>query len=129
MRVQRGFPLIRFGFAVVKPISCFVILLPFISLLFTIWQPIDDRYQNQRFVVRLYRWLRWKPWFFVLGWLKILLWVLWGCKPMAWQDCQTGEMEYDTRRTTFFLLRNFNSSQADIKMNHLYTLEETFAGL
>jgi hypothetical protein len=74
--------------------------------------PIDDRYQNQNFLVKFYRWLRWKPYFglyFLYWFLKYLLkykgkipsglvWLFWCCA----------------------------MARADMKMEHYYTLEELF---
>jgi hypothetical protein len=59
-----------------------------------------NRYQHQRLPVKLYRWLRWKPWYAAKA---VRATIRHGYLPEIW---------------------SLHMALADCKMNHLYTMEE-----
>lgn len=84
---------------------------------------MDDRYQNQTRLVKAYRWLRWKPWFYALAVARACRWAATGCKPLVISE----ECEYvETRWSTIDLLWSLTIAEASIKMNHLFTMEEVW---
>lgn len=82
----------------------------------------DDRYQNQTRVVKFCRWLRWKPFYCVLGCWAIVRWAARGCPKFA------EEPDWPmTRWEHMGMIWRLSTSEADMKMRHYYTLEEVLS--
>lgn len=65
-------------------------------------------YQDCNLFIKIYRWLRWKPWYGLLT----LLWIIrYKCRYI-----KVGKYSID--------IWIYYMSMADIKMNHLYSIEE-----
>lgn len=75
----------------------------------------DDRYQNQPLLIRIYRWIRWKPLYFVKAGLDIFKTFF--NKGILWDSY---EKAYFRRSFIFSLIL----SEADTEMKHYYFLNE-----
>ncbi len=82
---------------------------------------MDDRYQYQNRLVKIYRWLRWKPYYKVRAIYALILWVIGG------SEIPVEDKPFFANRKQYILhiIFLFNSL-AEYKMKHLYTLEEAF---
>lgn len=89
----------------------------------------DDRYQNQNFIVRAYRWLRWKPAYAILASYRVARWALRGCKPITWDTPDEDGWPVETRRSTLECIWGTTMGTASIRMKHYYTLEEVLGDL
>lgn len=79
----------------------------------------DNRYQHQNGFVRLYRWLRWKPYYAYLATSAIAFWVVTGAK------IAPDETDWFPNRLIFVRhLWRCYMSLADFEMQHYYTFEE-----
>jgi len=78
---------------------------------------MDDRYQNQTFFVRVYRWMKWKPVFFIKGVYFVFKTFL--NKELLWDS---HEKAYFRRRFIFKSVYR----QSESKMKHYYHGYELF---
>lgn len=84
----------------------------------------DTRYQHQPWYIKTYRWLRWRPWYWVKVWFVITGWAIRGAKPLRWGE---GENAFGFDRwhsIEHFLI--MYKGLAECKMQHYYTTEEVF---
>jgi hypothetical protein len=75
----------------------------------------DDRSQNKNLIVKIYRWLKWKPIYFIKANLYAIKTLF--DKDLLWDE---EEKAYFKRRFIFELIYN----EASSKMKHYYTFEE-----
>ena len=84
----------------------------------------DDRYQFQTRIIKIYRWLRWKPWYVLLTTLTIVRWLVTGAK------IPTEEKLWFIMREDYIKhLWTMGMALAECKMKHLYTLEEVIGNM
>ena len=69
---------------------------------------LANRFQNQNLLVKAYRWLCWKPYYTV----RAVVWLVGNCYRESKEDLHIGWI--------------FWMAQADLKMNHWFTMEEVF---
>ncbi len=82
---------------------------------------MDDRYQYQNRLVKIYRWLRWKPYYKVRAIYALILWVIGGSEiPVEDKPFFANRKQYIS--FTF----EISDGLADYKMKHLYAFEEVF---
>jgi hypothetical protein len=79
----------------------------------------DTRYQFQPWYIRTYRWLRWRPWYYILVSYVLYRWCLNGSKiPPEEEDWFTSRAAYINH-----ILRCY-SSLAHMKMEYYWTMDE-----
>lgn len=76
---------------------------------------MDNRYQNQSILIKIYRWLKWKPLYFAKALLFTFKTIF--NKNLLWDSY---EKAYFRRNVLFSLIL----SKSDSKMNHYYTMDE-----
>lgn len=76
----------------------------------------DDRYQFQPWIVKAWRWLQWRPLYFVLAclWMPVAFVAVWFVDPWP---CQT---RWETLASVW---RQFGA-KAEYRMGHWWTLDE-----
>jgi hypothetical protein len=85
---------------------------------------MDNRYQHQPRHIKLYRWLRWRPyWALKAAWV-ILKWVLSGAR-ISYEE----QFWCMTRWSYVKFLWRIHRSLADCSMRHIFTMEEVISDL
>jgi hypothetical protein len=81
-----------------------------------------SEYNSKPWPIRLYRWLKWRPWFFVLFCYWILWWALKGAKlpEDRWQTID--RPIFPTRRSFVSHLWTISASMADHRMGNSISL-------
>ena len=80
---------------------------------------MDDRYQYQCRLVKLYRWCRWKPWYALKAVVAIV----------RYPNIPPDEDWFRTRKKWRRHLWDLHMAVASAKMRHLYTFEEVLDDL
>lgn len=80
---------------------------------------MSDRYQNQCLIVKVYRWLRWKPLYAIYAYWILFRWMCSGAKIPA----EEAEW-FKTRRAYASHTKTLFESLAECEMKHYYTFEE-----
>jgi hypothetical protein len=91
-------------------------------------EQLANRYQNQPRHIKIYRWLKYKPYSYVRGVYLIVWWVLRGCVPDSF-ELEEGKTFTFTRLQTMNTLWRVGTSIATTGMEHWYTYEEVFENL
>ena len=80
---------------------------------------MPDRYQNQCLIVRVYRWLRWKPLYALYAYWTLLRWACAGARipseEAGW---------FPTRRAYASHIKRMFDGLASCEMKHYYSFEE-----
>lgn len=83
----------------------------------------DDRYQNQTYWVKCYRWWRYKPIYTVVAYFNVLRYIVSGM-PKHQHIFPDGYVWRETRWESIKTIFVVSASMADIKMRHLYDWDE-----
>lgn len=86
---------------------------------------MDDRYQHQTQLVKAYRWLRWKPLYFVIAFLHVARWFIHGMRPMTLPADESCPEFIYSRLDTCKCIWALGTSTAEVKMKHYYSIDET----
>jgi hypothetical protein len=84
---------------------------------------MDNRYQHQPRHIKLYRWLRWRPYWAIKATWVILKWLLSGARiseDYYWCKSRWGHVKF---------LWRIHRSLADCSMRHIFTMEEVMQHL
>lgn len=88
----------------------------------------DNRYQYQPCYIKLWR-RRWYLWYYTVATLRTVQWFLDGCPRNKWVSDNGMHYEYDTRWFSFKFIWIIAQSEASMKMEWYFTMEEVFVDL